>query len=247
MQRHALVTGGSRGIGASISQDLAASGVRVTVASRKSEDLSNLVEKLAGTGHSKYEIDFHSENEKESFLDFISESNFDIIVNNAGGNLGLTNPLDEYKTFKQVLDFNLGLAVDINSRALPAMIDRKWGRITHISSISALENQGPPQYCAAKAALNAYIRSVGRYVAADGVVITGVMPGAVMTVGGYWDEVMKERPEHGENFLRERMAIRRFGETKEISSIVAFLVSESASFMTGSIVLADGGQGRTFQ
>jgi 3-oxoacyl-[acyl-carrier protein] reductase len=127
------------------------------------------------------------------------------------------------------------------------MMGRKWGRITHISSISALENQGPPQYCAAKAALNAYIRSVGRFVAADGVVVTGVMPGAVMTAGGYWDEVMKQRPEHGGNFLRERMAIKRFGEVKEISSIVSFLVSDSASFMTGSVVLADGGQGRTFQ
>ena len=60
------------------------------------------------------------------------------------------------------MSFNLGIAVDINSRALPNMIEQGWGRITNISSISALENQGPLQYCAAKAALNAYIRSVGR-------------------------------------------------------------------------------------
>jgi 3-oxoacyl-[acyl-carrier protein] reductase len=247
MVRQALVTGGSRGIGASIAEELAGHGIRVVVASRGSETLTNLVEKLDGSGHSKYEIDFHSESEIATFLDYISESNFDIIVNNAGGNLGITNPLEDYKSFKQVMDFNLGLAVDINARALPGMVSRKWGRITHVSSISALENQGPPQYCAAKAALNAYIRSVGRYVAADGVVVTGVMPGAVMTTGGYWDGVMKDRPEHGENFVRDRMAIKRFGQTKEISSIVSFLVSESASFMTGSIVLADGGQGRAFQ
>lgn len=247
MTRRALVTGGSRGIGAGIAQDLAELGIQVTVASRNSETLSKLVSSLPGGGHSKFEIDFHSPIDLSTFLDFIGKADFDIIVNNAGGNLGLTNPLGDYSTFQQVLDFNLGLAIDINARALPGMIKRKWGRITHVSSISALENQGPPQYCAAKAALNAYIRSVGRFVAPDGVVMTGVMPGAVMTAGGYWDEVMRERPEHGEKFLQDRMAIKRFGTTKEISSIVSFLVSESASFMNGSIVLADGGQGRSFQ
>ena len=247
MSKKALITGGSRGIGAAIVRELAASGILVTIASRKSEVLESFMEELPGNGHSSYEIDLQSETEILPFLDYVQNEGFDIIVNNAGGNLGLTNPLDDYQTFKKVLDFNLGLAVDINARALPGMINRKWGRITHISSISALENQGPPQYCAAKAALNAYIRSVGRFVAADGVVITGVMPGAVMTAGGYWDEVMTERPEHGEKFLRDRMAIKRFGEVNEISSIVAFLVSESASFMTGSVILADGGQGRAFQ
>ncbi len=247
MQRKALITGGSRGIGAAISHELAEQGVRVTIASRKSEAFTELMNKLPGHGHEQVEVDLQSEIEAKKFLDGISKSEYDIIVNNAGGNLGISNPLDGYGSFKKVLDFNLGLAIDINSRAIPGMMERKWGRITHVSSISALENQGPPQYCASKAALNAYIRSVGRFVAADGVVITGVMPGAVMTAGGYWEEVMRERPEHGRKFIDERMAIKRFGETKEISSVVSFLVSDSASFMNGSIVLADGGQGRTFQ
>lgn len=247
MSKKALVTGGSRGIGAAIVRELASEGITVTVVSRKSKVLEELIQELPGNGHSSYEIDLQSETERALFLDYVQNEAFDIVVNNAGGNLGLTNPLDDYQSFQQVLDFNLGLAVDINSRVLPGMISRKWGRITHISSISALENQGPPQYCAAKAALNAYIRSVGRFVAAEGVVVTGVMPGAVMTAGGYWDDVMRERPEHGEKFLSDRMAIKRFGQAEEISSIVAFLVSDSSSFMTGSIVLADGGQGRTFQ
>lgn len=247
MSKKALVTGGSRGIGAAIVRELAAIGILVTIASRKSKALEDLLKELPGDGHSSYVIDLQSETEIHPFLDYVQNEGFDIVVNNAGGNLGLTNPLDDFNSFRKVLDFNLGLAVDINARALPGMINRKWGRITHISSISALENQGPPQYCAAKSALNAYIRSVGRYVAADGVVVTGVMPGAVLTSGGYWDEVLQKRSEHAEKFLAERMAIKRFGEPKEISSLVAFLVSEESSFMSGSIVLADGGQGRSFQ
>jgi 3-oxoacyl-[acyl-carrier protein] reductase len=245
-KKTALVTGGSRGLGAAIAKRLARDGVCVTIAARESKELDQLAIDL-GREHSSYTIDFNDENEFNAFLDFVEISKFDIIVNNAGGNLNLTNPIDSYSTFRKVMNFNFGIAVDINSRALPNMIEQGWGRITHISSISALENQGPPQYCAAKAALNAYIRSVGRFVSPSGVVITGVMPGAVLTTGGYWDQVLLERPDHAEKFLRERMAIKRFGEPKEISALVAFLVSEESSFMTGSIVLADGGQGRSFQ
>ncbi len=245
-KKTALVTGGSRGLGAAIAKRLASDGVCVTVAARGSRELDQLAIDL-GQKHSSYVIDLNDESEFSAFLNFVEQSRFDIIVNNAGGNLNLTNPIDNYGTFKTVMNFNLGIAVDINSRALPNMIEQGWGRITHISSISALENQGPPQYCAAKAALNAYIRSVGRFVSPSGVVVTGVMPGAVLTSGGYWDQVLQERPEHAEKFLAERMAIKRFGEPEEISSLVAFLVSEESSFMTGSIVLADGGQGRSFQ
>ena len=233
-------------MGAAIAKRLARDGVCVTIAARGSRELDQLAIDL-GREHSSYAIDLNDENEFNAFLDFVEISKFDIIVNNAGGNLNLTNPIDSYGTFRTVMNFNFGIAVDINSRALPNMIEQGWGRITHISSISALENQGPPQYCAAKAALNAYIRSVGRFVAPSGVVITGVMPGAVLTSGGYWDQVLLERPEHAEKFLTERMAIKRFGEPEEISALVAFLVSEESSFMTGSIVLADGGQGRSFQ
>jgi 3-oxoacyl-[acyl-carrier protein] reductase len=247
VKHKALITGGSRGIGAAIAQELAQNGLQVVVASRKSPELDNLIASLAGNGHQKIEVDFLNQLERNKFIDSLGDQSFDVVINNAGGNLGITDPLANYESFQKVFDFNVGLAVEINSKLLPKMMENGWGRITHISSISALENQGPPQYCAAKAALNAYIRSVGRYVAASGVVVTGVMPGAVMTAGGYWDDVMQNRPEHGMKFLEERMAIKRFGEVEEIAKLVNFLVSDAASFMTGSVVLADGGQGRVFQ
>ena len=126
------------------------------------------------------------------------------------------------------------------------MIKKKWGRICHISSVAALENQGPPSYCSSKAALNAYIRSVARYVAKDNVILTSVMPGAILTKGGYWDLESKKNPKKVKKYLSERMAIKRFGKTSEISEIVKFLCSDLASFFVGSAVLVDGGQGRSF-
>jgi 3-oxoacyl-[acyl-carrier protein] reductase len=84
-------------------------------------------------------------------------------------------------------------------------------------------------------------------VSSDNVIVTGVMPGAVLTQNGYWDDALRNRPDHVEKFLNERMASRRFGKEEEISELVAFMVSEQASFLVGSILLADGGQGRVFQ
>ena len=123
----------------------------------------------------------------------------DIIVNNLGGNLGFTNPLGSVSEWREVMNLNVEVAIEINRTFIPKMRRSKWGRICHVSSISALENQGPPAYCAAKAALNAYVRSLGRYVCSDNVILTSVMPGAVFTPGGYWDKTQKRRPDHVKN------------------------------------------------
>ena len=144
------------------------------------------------------------------------------------------------------MSLNVEVAIGINRVFIPEMQKRKWGRICHVSSISALENQGPPAYCAAKAALNAYVRSLGRYVSSDNVILTTVMPGAVFTKGGYWDIASQNRPEHVEKYLAERMAIHRFGTIEEISEVVTFLCSDLSSFCVGSCLLVDGGQGRVF-
>jgi 3-oxoacyl-[acyl-carrier protein] reductase len=158
----------------------------------------------------------------------------------------MSEALSSPDDFWEVMKFNLASSVTLNSGLIPGMVSRGWGRICHVSSISSLENQGVPSYSAAKAALNAYIRGVSRSVAPNNVVLTGVLPGAVFTEGGYWDEQSRKRPDHVRKYLEERMAIRRFGTPAEIANIVTFLVSDLASFMTGSLVLADGGQGKVF-
>jgi 3-oxoacyl-[acyl-carrier protein] reductase len=213
-------------------------------------DLQSLIQSLPNPDNHKYlAADLSKDTGVEDSIEFIDKTNLsvDILVNNVGGTLNVNNPLQNIKDFRSVMQLNLDVAVSLNSELIPRMQGRKWGRVCHISSISALENQGPPAYCAAKAALNAYIRSIGRYVSSDNVIVTGVMPGAVLTENGYWDDALRNRPEHVEKFLSERMASRRFGKEVEISELVTFMVSEQASFLVGSILLADGGQGRVFQ
>lgn len=249
--KHALVTGAGRGLGEGICRALAMEGVKVFAVSRTHSDLEQLVTEMGGTaaGHRFLALDLAKHDGPKSLIAHLRSANLnpDIVVNNVGGNLGYTDPLGPVEEWRDVMRINVEVAIELNSAFIPSMRAARWGRVLHISSIAALENQGPPAYCAAKAALNAYVRSLGRYVAADNVVLTSLMPGAVFTPGGYWDVASRERPAHVEKYLQERMAVRRFGRIEEISGLAVFLCSELASFCIGSCFLADGGQGRAFQ
>lgn len=248
--KKALITGAGRGLGKAIAQFLAAQGATIIAASRTPEHLSSLIEEIGGEekGHFAIPVDFAEMDASQKILDTLKAKNVhpDIIVHNVGGNLNITDPLCSIEDWRSVMRINVEIPIELNRVLIPSMQKNGWGRVCHISSISALENQGPPSYCAAKAALIAYTRSMGRFVSPQGVIVTSVLPGPVKMEGGYWDIASKERPEHVKKFLTERMAIQRFGQPEEISHLVGFLCSDMSSFCVGSAFLVDGGQGRVF-
>jgi NAD(P)-dependent dehydrogenase (short-subunit alcohol dehydrogenase family) len=249
--RRALVTGAGRGIGRAIAQCLAREGVMVAAVSRTRADLDSLVESMGGeaAGHLAVAQDLVPEGAPAQLLEGLQRAGFgpvDIAVHNMGGTLGVSDPFCPIEDWRRVYRFNFEVVVELNRLIVPQMQLRSWGRVIHVSSISAMENHGPVTYCAVKAALTAYTRSLGGVVAPDGVVVSAVLPGAVFTEEGYWDETSKDRPDHVAKFLAERQRIGRFGRTEEIGNYVAYLCSELASFNTGSIVPIDGGQGRGY-
>lgn len=249
--RRALVTGAGRGLGRSIATCLAREGVLVAGVSRTESDLQSLLAELGGdqTGHVVIARDLTAAGAPGAVVRELDEMKFgpiDIVVHNLGGTLGISDPFCSLADWQRVYRANLEVAIELNLELIPAMQQRRWGRVVHISSISAMENHGPATYCAIKAALVAYTRSFAGVVAPDGVVISAVLPGAVFTKGGYWESAVKERPEHVAKYLAERQRIGRFGEPDEIGNWVTYLCSELASFGTGSIVPVDGGQGRGY-
>ena len=137
--------------------------------------------------------------------------------------------------------FNCGIAIDMNSVLIPEMIKNKWGRVIHVSSISAKMLRGNPLYASSKAFLNAYVKTVGRQVAQSGVVMSAVMPGAVAFENSYWEKTKKDNPAKVNDFLSHHQAVGRFGTPEEIANMVLFLGSEKASFMQAAIVPIDGG------
>jgi NAD(P)-dependent dehydrogenase (short-subunit alcohol dehydrogenase family) len=249
--KSALVTGAGRGLGKAIAERLSSEGVRVAAVSRTESDLKALISNIGGeaSGHVGIAMDLAPEGAPEKALKKLNDAGFgpiDIVIHNIGGTMNISDPFCSIEDWRRVYRFNFEVAVELNGMIVPDMQKRNWGRVVHVSSISAMENHGLVTYCAIKAALTAYTRSFGGVVAPDGVVVSAVLPGAVFTEKGYWDEASKNRPEHVHKFLSERQRIGRFGRPDEIGNYVAFLCSELASFNTGGIIPIDGSQGRGY-
>jgi 3-oxoacyl-[acyl-carrier protein] reductase len=225
--------------------------VRIAAVSRTEADVNSLIESIGGetSGHIGVAMDLMPDGAPGQLLTRLKNADFgpiDIVVHNMGGTLSITDPYCSVEDWRRIYRFNFEVAVELNRMIVPDMQRKRWGRVIHVSSISAMENHGPVTYCAIKAALTAYTRSFGGVVAPDGVVVSAILPGAVFTEEGYWGHASKERPEHVQKFLTERQRIGRFGKPEEIGNYVAYLCSELASFNTGSIVPIDGGQGRGY-
>lgn len=251
--KRALVTGGAVGIGEAIVLDLAKEGALVAVTSRNKAKLKAVMEKLGGrqAGHYDAKMDELTEEGAPEALSKELFQNFghpDIVVNNIGGTLGITNPHCSIREWRKVLRLNLEVAIELNNLFIPYMKEKDWGRIVNITAGAAMENSGPVPYCTSKAALTAYTRSMGRILAIEtgNVVMSAVLPGVVLTEGGHWDTVLKERPEHAEKYLKERCPLGRFGKPSEISPQVLLLCSELATFYQGSIILVDAGQAKHY-
>jgi len=252
----ALVTGAGRGIGRATAIELAREGVTLFLVSRTLsylQDLRREIDHIMTTDSYHYimSLDMMEDSAPNTLINRVITSMGmpDIVVNNLGGNM--TDIDDEYRDplcsidmYRKVHRLNFEVAVELNAMIIPSMIEKGWGRIVNVSSLASLENHGTIPYCTSKAALTAYTRSMGRYLAPTGVVMSAIIPGAIESV--YWDEVIKTRPEHLDNFLNERQRIGRLGRPEEMAHVIAFLCSMQASFCTGSIVPADGGMGRGY-
>jgi len=245
----ALLTGGGSGIGLAVVKELASNGCKVFFTSRRE------LEDSIRDDLSKYSpepeliiVDAASESGPKSIFQFLSEKKvkINILINNIGDTLGITDPFCTLDEWRKVFRLNLECHVEMNNLFLPSMIRDGWGRIVNISANASLENSGPVPYCSIKAAYTAYSRSMARVLAKSGVVMSAVLPGVVITEKGHWQNVLKSNPEHAEKYLSERTPMERFGRTSEISPFVALLCSELASFAVGSIHAIDGGQARHY-
>ena len=243
--KRVLVTGASQGIGKEIALAFAKEGCRVAVIARRQDKLLDLVEEMGGEkkGHSYHVGDMLEKGSPSKALEALTcgKGGFEIAIHNIGGTLNLKNPLASVEEWNKVWFNNVGVAIEMNALLIPQMQKHAWGRVIHISSISAESVRGSTPYAAAKAYLNAYVKGIGRSFAKDNIVVSAIMPGAIWEEGGHWDNIRKNKPEIESDFLRHHHAIGRLGRAEEIAPFALFLASKWVTFAQATIIPVDGG------
>jgi 3-oxoacyl-[acyl-carrier protein] reductase len=234
----AVVTGGSRGIGAAIARTLAADGWAVAVNYRTGEAEANAVVaeiEAAGGRAVALQADVADPQAAVALLDAAAEALGAPVlglVNNAGVRAdGLALSLSD-EDWQRVLDTNLGATYRLTRAALRAMIRARFGRVINIASVvGPRANAGQANYAASKAAVIGFTKTAAVEVARRGVTINAVAPGLIAT------DMTADIP----TILLERVPAQRAGSPEEVAAAVAFLASAAAGYITGSTLYVDGG------
>jgi 3-oxoacyl-[acyl-carrier protein] reductase len=241
----ALVTGASRNIGRGIALALAREGARLILVARSADALETLRKEIATPErpHHCYAIDLMAPGGIAKLVDSITRDHGapDIMVHNLGGSYGVFQTFASSDDWRNVWQYNLGIGHELNRAFIPAMQKKRWGRIVHLSTLSTKTFNGYPSHVVAKCAVEGYVNTVQREVAKDNIVICAVAPGAIYTEGRHFAKLQKENPAALQDYFKNHLPAQRLGTADDVGGVVAFLCSQFAAYMTGSIVRVDGG------
>jgi 3-oxoacyl-[acyl-carrier protein] reductase len=232
--KRALVTGASKGIGKAIATELAAAGATVVVGYRSGKDEAEAL--AAELGGSAIQADVSSADEAKRLVE--EAGDVDILVNNAGvtrdGLLARMSD-DDWRT---VIDTNLA-SVFYTCRAVTRpMMKKRAGAIVNISSVVGVHgNWGQTNYAASKAGIIGFTKSIARELGSRNIRANVVAPGYVKT------QLTDVLPEEATGAMLENTPLGRLGDPEDVAGAVRFLCSDAASFITGEVLLVDGGLG----
>jgi 3-oxoacyl-[acyl-carrier protein] reductase len=230
----ALVTGGSRGIGKAIAVELARAGATVAIGYHSGGDEA---EAVAGEiGGRAIQADVSDADDARRLVE--DAGDVDVLVNNAGITRdGLLIRMSD-DDWRAVLDTNLGGVFNTCREASRGMLRRRSGSIVNISSVVGVHgNPGQTNYGAAKAGIIGFTKSLARELGTRGVRANVVAPGYIDT------RLTQELPEELKGAMLQNTPLGRFGSPEDVAGAVRFLCSDEASFITGEVLLVDGGLG----
>jgi len=247
--RRILITGASRGLGSVCAKSFAAEGAKLALMARSEEALNEV--RLScdhAAEHLTVAVDLTDDKRLEEKLDeavgFLGE--IDAVLHAAGGGLGLREPLISSDDLFRLFSLNVAAAAEVNRLLVPSMTERGRGNLVHVGSIASAEAVASVGYNTAKAALAAYVRSLGNHLASSGIVVTGVLPGGFNAPGNSWERLRANKPDVVDRFVTERLPRGRLAEADELVPLIGFLCSDAASMMGGCLVPIDAGEGRTY-
>ncbi len=249
----AIVTGSSRGLGLASARALVAEGCLVTICGRTAETLETarrrLDDEAGGAGRVLAVVaDLGRVGGSEEVVSrtVAAFGGVDVLVNSVGaaGGAGLLETTDAQ--WQEALDQTLFPAVRASRAVVPHMTLRGTGAIIVIASIWGREAGGRMTYNAVKAAEISFAKSLATELAPSGIRVNSVSPGSILFEGGSWWKRQQADPAAMADFVRRELPFGRFGRPEEVGQVVAFLASPRASWISGTSVVVDGGQSRSF-
>ena len=230
----ALVTGASRGIGKAIAEKLKADNYKVLGTATSDSG----VDTLNNNDIEGYLLDLNSKDSIENFWSKLESNSktISVLVNNAGitrDNIILRMSDEEWS---DIMNVHLYGTFQFSKRALKMMLKNKWGRIINISSASAsIGNRGQSNYAAAKAGVEAFTKSLAKEVGKRDITINAVAPGFIST------DMTENNKGVNADYLVKEIPLGRFGKPEEVASLISFMCSDGASYITGQTVHINGG------
>jgi 3-oxoacyl-[acyl-carrier protein] reductase len=236
----ALVTGSSRGIGRAVALRLARAGAAVALNGTRDLSETEALIRAAGGRSASYIADVSKADQVEAMFAraAVDLGGVDILVSNAGVNDdGLILRMPD-AAWDRVLDTNLKGAFLCSRAALKQMVRKRWGRAVFVGSIVGQQgNAGQANYAAAKAGLGGLAKSIAKEVASRGITANVVAPGFIET------DMTAKLSDPVRAQIRERIPLGAFGTVDDVAGVVAFLCSEEGRYITGQVLLVDGGLG----
>lgn len=241
MNKVALITGATRGIGKQIAITLAKEGYDIALNYRKeNEELENAKKEIETNQVKCFAVkgDVSNFEDCEELVKQVIEKfgKIDVLVNNAGITKDMLLMRMKKEDFEQVIDVNLVGTFNVTKNVINHMLKARSGRIINISSVVGVSgNAGQTNYAASKAGIIGFTKSLAKEVALRGILVNAVAPGFIETS---MTEVLKDEIKEE---IAKNIPLKRMGSSQDVANVVKFLASEDSAYMTGQVLHVDGG------